>query len=814
MTAQMTLLNINKIAIWRPFTKENRSRSCFSTFTKRLQQVSNLEHTPITIVGGGPSGILLSILLSRYNVPSTLFERKTEAQLTSHPQAHFINLRTMEILRHCTDPIVTKEIWNSVPPIEEWQDFQFGYSVLGVAQGKSLATVRHPVSDGGIGSNGGKAVLLDDAYQMKENIETSKNGGGNSICNVAHIGQHKFCHILIQEAKRAAIRVTNGKTTINFDTNVVSVNDFTKSSKFYHPVRSKASRNDINPPLIVHKSGSSIPITTDFAVATDGAHSPTRESYNVSMIKNPDLDPQHLMNVHFKINSLDLIQEISKHPAMLYFIYNEVMISVFICHDMQEGNWVLQIPYMPPYQIPPSREECFRILHYSLLGHEPTSSFCNDPFEIISVKPWVMTASIAEKYVFGPSHRIILAGDAAHTFPPAGGFGMNTGLQDVHNLAWRLALQYYNGDPIGQNLDISSRVQQKNVESSYFSINTMALINRYEHERKSIAKQNEELSVRNYNRTVKLARMLGLDIRLSQFANNVMSSSLSSFVPHSIKKSTFENAFKLALKHLSWFRNGIQDVNGNIIGRTMLGKMRDMLKKGEGLPLVFPQFELGFQYNYPLSTNLDGDLGDDAGKYISVLEVGQRLPHCLMEVAVKDRRKLQKRFPNLRIEESDENGKQTLTLTDISSQLKSNLAPPSFATIMIGFHGKTNDQNCKSNTNVIYLQTITQISEETGIIIEPIKVLSKEEKVDNNMISRHLHLYDTEGFLTKLTTTHIEKYPNLQASRGSAIILVRPDGHIASISCLGEENDEEFISIMKQGILNGLSQSCSGALYK
>jgi FAD binding domain len=34
---------------------------------------------------------------------------------------------------------------------------------------------------------------------------------------------------------------------------------------------------------------------------------------------------------------------------------------------------------------------------------------------------------------------VFLAGDAAHCFPPAGGFGMNTGIQDAHNLAWKLA---------------------------------------------------------------------------------------------------------------------------------------------------------------------------------------------------------------------------------------------------------------------------------------------------------------------------------------------------------------------------------------
>src|SRR6202012_498980 len=38
------------------------------------------------------------------------------------------------------------------------------------------------------------------------------------------------------------------------------------------------------------------------------------------------------------------------------------------------------------------------------------------------------------------SGRVFLAGDAAHVHSPAGGQGMNTGMQDAINLAWKLAL--------------------------------------------------------------------------------------------------------------------------------------------------------------------------------------------------------------------------------------------------------------------------------------------------------------------------------------------------------------------------------------
>jgi hypothetical protein len=58
------------------------------------------------------------------------------------------------------------------------------------------------------------------------------------------------------------------------------------------------------------------------------------------------------------------------------------------------------------------------------------------PMELVDVANWRAEATCAERLSEG---RVFLAGDAAHVVPPNGGFGGNTGIQDAHNLAWKLA---------------------------------------------------------------------------------------------------------------------------------------------------------------------------------------------------------------------------------------------------------------------------------------------------------------------------------------------------------------------------------------
>ncbi len=60
---------------------------------------------------------------------------------------------------------------------------------------------------------------------------------------------------------------------------------------------------------------------------------------------------------------------------------------------------------------------------------------------------WDLRIEVAESYQVG---RVFIAGDAAHSHPPYGGYGLNNGLDDVANLGWKLAarLQGWGSDAL------------------------------------------------------------------------------------------------------------------------------------------------------------------------------------------------------------------------------------------------------------------------------------------------------------------------------------------------------------------------------
>ncbi len=77
------------------------------------------------------------------------------------------------------------------------------------------------------------------------------------------------------------------------------------------------------------------------------------------------------------------------------------------------------------------------------------------PFEctIDHVGFWDLRVQVADEYRRG---RAFIAGDAAHTHPPYGGFGLNNGLEDAANLGWKLAavLEGWGGDQLAESYSL------------------------------------------------------------------------------------------------------------------------------------------------------------------------------------------------------------------------------------------------------------------------------------------------------------------------------------------------------------------------
>jgi hypothetical protein len=134
------------------------------------------------------------------------------------------------------------------------------------------------------------------------------------------------------------------------------------------------------------------------------------------------------VNVLFRA---DLRAWTAHRPAALYFVEQPELRATFLTINGVD-RWSFLVHSLSAYGFTPADftpERCVALIRQSV-------GVPDLEVTVLGVSAWEASAHVADRYRGG---HVFLAGDAAHEMPPTGGFGLNTGVQDAHNLAWKLA---------------------------------------------------------------------------------------------------------------------------------------------------------------------------------------------------------------------------------------------------------------------------------------------------------------------------------------------------------------------------------------
>ena len=183
-----------------------------------------------------------------------------------------------------------------------------------------------------------------------------------------------------------------------------------------------------------------------YLIAADGSQSRIRQQLGIG--RRGEADVYDSINIHLRA---DLTPWIAERPAALYLIEQPELRGTFLTINGSD-RWGFLVTSLS---------------HYGFTPEQFTPAFSTEivrravgvadlAVEVLGVSAWKASAMVAERYRAGP---VFLAGDAAHEMPPTGGFGLNTGVQDAQNLAWKLAavLRGEAGDALLDSYDAERR---------------------------------------------------------------------------------------------------------------------------------------------------------------------------------------------------------------------------------------------------------------------------------------------------------------------------------------------------------------------
>lgn len=335
---------------------------------------------PVLIVGGGGCGLAASVFLSDHGVRHLLVERHPGT--SRMPKAHYLNQRTMGIFRqHELDAEVAQ-------------------------QGACLAEfgqLRWLTSLGGDGPLDGLVIQEMDAFGGGALRETYEAAG--PVLPVK-LPQVRLEPILRQHAER------RGPGEIRFGHELVTFAE--EGDRVVAQIRAVGT-------------GEVTTVVARYLIAADGGRT-VGAALGVQMQGLPGF-----LDVTTAYFTADLSPWWQEGTLLTHFLnphdpdLSSNLIEMGPTWGKHCEEWVLHFPPGDPQRYPaesivPKIREVLGLPDLELTLRQVTN--------------WSVESLVADQYRVG---RVLLAGDAAHRQPPTVGLGLNTGIQDAHNLAWKLA---------------------------------------------------------------------------------------------------------------------------------------------------------------------------------------------------------------------------------------------------------------------------------------------------------------------------------------------------------------------------------------
>ena len=340
-----------------------------------------MRHVPVVIVGGGPVGMVLAISLAGFKIRTMLVN--TEPSSRWFPKGSTHNARTMEHYRRLG---LSRELRKLGLPIDHPTDVGF-FTTL---NGRELGRISMP-------SEREKVAAVANASSTDQISEPLFR------CNQMYVEAHLLKHIQTLDMVESrfgwrCVEIFDGQVPIT----IVIENT---------------------------ETGQREEIACDALAGCDGPQSMVRRHLGISYRGDKPEEQSYgsgaTVATHLRAPGL---YRIVKHKrCWQYRTVNPNVRSNLVTLN-GEGEFTINTKLRHPEEKPDPKLVANLILES--VGE-------NIDIEFLEHRPWTAGhALVADKFVSG---RIALAGDAVHVFTPTGGFGMNTGVDDAMNLAWKIA---------------------------------------------------------------------------------------------------------------------------------------------------------------------------------------------------------------------------------------------------------------------------------------------------------------------------------------------------------------------------------------